>query len=176
MIDAHMGNSPVGYWELETAIAVLQALEPFNLMFFEEPLHYNNPQGYAELCAATTVPVAGGECLTGLAEWKMYVDMNCFDIGQPDASFSGGLSTVVDIAKIFEDRNRNIATQAWGAGGSLMQNIHTAFVCPNTSFIEVPPDYGPLHSEIIGESFQMENGFVLPPDTVGLGITLTEKT
>ena len=102
--------------------------------------------------------------------------MDCFDIGQPDASFTGGLSTVTEVAALLAARDRAIATHAWGAGGSLMQNIHVAFACPNTTIVEIPPDYGPLHSEILGESFQMRDGFVFPPDTPGLGIVLTEKT
>ena len=176
MMDAHMGNAPTGHWNLETATAVLCALEPYGLVFFEEPLHYTDPVGYAALCKATSVPVAGGECLTGACEWQTFVDMDCFDIGQPDASFTGGLSTVVEVAALLAARNRSIATHAWGAGGSLMQNVHVAFACPNTAIVEVPPDYGPLHSEIVGDSFQMRDGDVLPPEGPGLGIVLSEAT
>ncbi len=176
MMDAHMGNAPTGHWSVETAIAVCQALEPYGLVFFEEPLHYTNPWGYAELCAATTLPIAGGECLTGAAEWRTFIDMDCFDIGQPDASFTGGLSVVVEVAEMLAARNRSIATHAWGAGGSLMQNVHAAFACANTCIVEVPPDYGPLHSEVVGDSFQMKDGFVLPPEAPGLGIVLSETT
>jgi len=32
-----------------------------------------------------------------------------------------------------------------------------------------------LHSEIIGDSFTMENGMALPPQTPGLGIRLTDE-
>ncbi len=176
MIDAHMGNAPTGNWDLETATAVLKALEPYNLVFFEEPLHYTDINGYAHLCKKTTVPVAGGECLTGTTEWQRFIEMDGFDIGQPDASFTGGLSTVVEIAGMLAEKNRSIATHAWGAGGSLMQNIHVALACANTTIVEVPPDYGPLHSRIIGESFQMQDGYLLPPDRPGLGIVLSDET
>jgi L-alanine-DL-glutamate epimerase-like enolase superfamily enzyme len=57
-----------------------------------------------------------------------------------------------------------------------MQNVHCGFAAPNTTILEIPPDFGPLHEEIIGESFQMRDGFVLPPTTAGLGIVLTEAT
>ena len=30
-----------------------KAVEPFDLFFFEEPLHYTDPWGYAELCRST---------------------------------------------------------------------------------------------------------------------------
>ena len=64
MMDCHMGNNPQATWTLEVASAVATALEPYGLFFFEEPLHYTDPWGYAQLCKSTTVPIAGGECLT----------------------------------------------------------------------------------------------------------------
>ena len=39
-------------WDVPTATAVLKAVEPYDLFFFEEPLPYTNPWGYAELCGA----------------------------------------------------------------------------------------------------------------------------
>jgi len=174
MLDAHMGNSPGETWNLETAQAVCKVLEPYNLFFLEEPLHYNDPWSYAELCKSTFIPIAGGECLTALYEWRVFAEQDAFDIGQPDAAFSGGLSEFMKIAKMLEQRKRKIATHAWGAGGSLMQNIHCGFACANTTILEIPPAFGPLHAEIIDDSFHMKNGFVLPPDRPGLGIKLTD--
>lgn len=173
-LDGHMGNSPFGAWDLPTARAVLQACEPYNLFFFEEPLPYTNYREYAELRGSTTVPVAGGECLSTMSEWQVYLDHDCFAIAQPDAAYNSGLCHFLEISKAWETRGRKIATHAWGAGGSLMQNIHCAFAAPNTCMLELPPDPGPLHTEIVGDSFQMRDGYVLPPQTPGLGIRLSD--
>lgn len=175
MMDAHMGNSIGKTWDLKTAKAVAKALEPYDLLFLEEPLHYTDPWGYSDLSQSTTVSIAGGECLTGTYEWRTFVDHNSFDIGQPDASFIGGLGQFMKVASMFENKGRKIATHAWGAGGSLMQNIHCGFACANTLILEVAPDYGELHSEVIDDSFHMKDGFVLPPQTPGLGIVLTDR-
>src|SRR2546422_8071418 len=75
---------------------------------------------------------------------------------------------------MLESRGRKLATHSWGAGGSLMQNIHAAFACANTTIVEVAPDYGPLHSEIMNGSFVMKDGMVLPPEKPGLGIILSD--
>ncbi len=176
-LDGHMGNRPGGteIWDADTAAIVCKACEPFDLFFFEEPLHYDDPWGYADLCKRTSVPIAGGECLTGLPEWQMFIEKDCFDIGQPDASYTGGLKLCVDIANLLHQRNKKIATHAWGAGGSLMQNIHVGFACENTAVLEIAPDYGPLHSEVIGDSFILRDGKVIPPTKPGLGITLTDE-
>lgn len=174
MMDAHMSNSPIT-WNLKTAQSVMKAVAPFGLSFFEEPLHYNDRQGYTELCKNTEVPIAGGECLTGTWEWDIFIEQDCFDIGQPDASFTGGMRQCQRIAESLAKRNRQIATHSWGAGASLLQNIHLAFACPNTSVVEMDPILGPLHTEMMRDSFRFKNGRVLPPQTPGLGITLTEE-
>jgi len=175
MLDGHMDNSPSGTWNYDTALAVLRAVEPYDLFFFEEPLPYTDPWSYSELRGKTSVPVAGGECLTGVYEWRVFAERDCFDIGQPDASFTGGLGEFMRVAAMLESRGRRIATHAWGAGGSLMQNIHAGFACGNTVILELPPDPGPLHTEIIDDDFHMEEGSVLPPRKPGLGIQLTDE-
>jgi L-alanine-DL-glutamate epimerase-like enolase superfamily enzyme len=175
MLDGHMGNSPGATWTLPTAKAVLAAVAPYGLSFFEEPLHYTDIQGYAELCRASKIPIAGGECLTATCEWKTFADYDCFDIAQPDASFMG-ISEFMETAAIFKRRNRQIATHCWGAGAALMQNIHCAFACDNTRIIEIPPAFGPLHSEIMRDSFQMKDGKIIRSDAPGFGIHLSDAT
>lgn len=176
MVDAHMGNSPGITWGLDTAIAVSKALEPYNLLFLEEPLHYTRPDLYAQLCRETTTPIAGGECLTAVCEWQTFIGQDSFQIGQPDASFTSGLNEFMKVASMLAKRGRQVATHAWGAGGSLMQNVHCGFACPNTTILEIAPAYGPLHEEVIGDSFSVKDGYVLPPEKPGLGITLSEDT
>jgi galactonate dehydratase len=176
MLDGHMGNSTGITWNLDVALKVCRAVEPFGLFFLEEPLPYTDPWSYAELCRATSVPIAGGECLTALYEWRVFAERDCFDIGQPDASFTGGLTETLRVAALLDGRGRGIAMHAWGAGGSLMQNIHCGFAAPNTRILEIPPDFAGLHAEVVGDSFIFRDGYVLPPDAPGLGIRLTAET
>jgi len=176
MYDAHMGNSAGATWDLKTALAVSKALEEFNLVFFEEPLHYTRPDWYSELQKNTSTPIAGGECLTAVCEWKTFIERDCFAIGQPDASYTAGMSQFMIVAGMLAQRGAQVAPHAWGAGASQMQNIHVGFACPNTRTIEAAPAYGPLHSEVIGDSFRIENGCLLAPEKPGLGIELSEKT
>ncbi len=173
-LDGHMGNNPEATWDLGTAQAVVQAVEPYDLFFFEEPLHYTDPWAYAELCRSTAVPIAGGECLTAKYEWRVFSERDAFDIGQPDAAWTGGFGECLAVAHMLDARGRKIATHSAGAGGALMQNLHLAFACPNTVVCEVLPALGGMHLDITGDSFVFEKGMVLPPQKPGLGIELTE--
>ena len=82
----------------------------------------------------------------------------------------------MSVARLFEKDGKQIATHSWGAGGSLMQNLHCGFAANNTRILEVAPNFGPLHTETVEGSFVMDNGFVLRPETPGLGIRLTDAT
>lgn len=175
MMDAHMGNS-VSTWGLDTAVAVAKALEPYDLFFLEEPLHYTRPDLYSELCKQTTTPIAGGECLTAVCEWQTFIEQDSFHIGQPDASFTAGLDQFMSVAAMLHHKGRKIAPHAWGAGASQMQNIHCGFASDNTAILEVAPAYGPLHSEVIGDSLVLRDGYIMPPEKPGLGIELSEET
>lgn len=175
MIDGHMGNNDSCVWNLQTAYATLQAIKEYDVFFFEEPLHYTDISGYASLCKMIEVPVAGGECLSSFSEWQTFVSSDCFDIGQPDAAFSGGLLEFMKISSLLKDHNRKIATHSWGAGGAFMQNIHCGFASENTVILEIAPAFGPLHSEIIDDDFHMKDGYVYPPSKPGLGIKLTDE-
>jgi L-alanine-DL-glutamate epimerase-like enolase superfamily enzyme len=172
-LDGHQDN-PLGArpWRLATATAVVEAVEPFDLFFFEEALPYTDPWGYRELRRVNDVPIAGGETLAGVQEWRVFADQDAFDMAQPDAAFCGGIGEFLAIAELFASRGRRIATHSWGAGGALMQNLHAAFAAPNTMVVELPPGMGPLHTEVVGDSFVFRDGHVLPPETPGLGIQL----
>jgi galactonate dehydratase len=176
-LDAHMNDKPPEeMWSRDTAAAVANACEPYGLLFLEEALPYRNAKDYAWLRSKTNVPIAGGECLTSLIEWQTYLDAGSFGLGQPDASFTSGLHQVVLIAGAMEKAGCQIAPHAWGAGASLMQNVHVGFACANTRILELPPDPGPLHTELYRTSLRLVDGKVLPPNQPGLGITLDNAT
>jgi L-alanine-DL-glutamate epimerase-like enolase superfamily enzyme len=173
-MDGHMGNNAVT-WDLGVAQAVMRAVEPYDLFFFEEPLPYTDPWSYAELCRTSSVPIAGGECLTAAYEWRVFVEQDAFDIGQPDAAFTGGMLEFGRVAAMLDARGRKVATHSWASGGGFMQNLHAGFAAANTVMLEIAPAYAGLHSEVIAEAFTMTDGMVLPPSMPGLGIVLDDR-
>jgi L-alanine-DL-glutamate epimerase-like enolase superfamily enzyme len=165
LLDGHMGHREgPDRWTVEVATAVLAAIAPYDVLLFEEPLPYGDPAGYAELCASSPVPIAGGEQLSTVDEFRQFA----FSVAQPDAAWLG-VEQFGTVATMFDA----VAPHAWGAGGAVMQNVHAAFAAPNTLVVELPPDAGPLHTEVWGDSLRFHNGHLRPPDTPGLGIELS---
>ncbi len=176
LLDGHMGHREgPERWDVDTAGAVLRALEPFEVVLFEEPLPYDDMADYAALTAESAIPVAGGEQLSTVAEFAAFAERDAFAVAQPDAAWLG-IDGFVRTATLFDERGRHVAPHAWSGGVGVMQNVHAAFACPNTLTVEVPPAAGPLHTELWGDSLQLRGGRVLRPEAPGLGVELTDKT
>lgn len=175
-LDGHMSNVDEGKvaWDVGIAKAVLQAMEPYDLFFYEEPLPYSDLDGYAELCRSTSIPVAGGEALFIREEFGQFARRNAFDIAQIDAAYVG-IGPFMDIAQMFIQQNKRIATHAWASGVGVMANLHAAFATHNVAILELPPLAGPLHTEIYADGYRFKDGYILPPEAPGLGVRLTDQ-
>ncbi len=175
LLDGHMGHreGPTR-WDAETAITVLDAVAPYGLVFFEEPLAYHDLTGYAELGRRSPVPVAGGEQLSTFAEFLPFLERQAFAVAQPDAAWLGMID-FVRVSRHQQLAGRSVAPHAWGAGVAVLQNLHAAFASPNTVIVELPPAAGPLHRELWGDSLTLVDGRVGRPDQPGLGVRLTDE-
>lgn len=184
-LDAHMDNlgETSHVWNLATAQFVLKALEAYPIGFFEEALPYTNMRDYAALRASTTIPVAGGECLTSLEEWRDWLEHKPFALAQLDASYMGGIMNFIKIARLCELQGVNIATHAWSATPGAAANLHAAFASRNTAVCEMAaynpsrPELNthiecPLMTELWIEPPLLENGRIRLADTPGLGVHL----
>lgn len=175
-LDGHMGHrNGVERWNVETATAALQALAPYDLLFFEEPLAYDDPDEYAELRRQAAIPIAGGEQLATADEFRLWMSRGAFDIAQPDAAWMS-LSDFVVVGELAAVHGAGVASHSWSAGGGVMQNVHAAFASPATVIVEAVPDPGELHTLLWGDNLVIENGHVLPPQAPGLGVELTDET
>ncbi len=186
-LDAHMDNldEQSHVWNVATAQYVLRALEPYGIGFFEEALPYTDMQAYAALRTSTTIPVAGGECLSSLEEWRDWLAYRPFALAQLDASFMGGIMSFIKIARLCELQGVAIATHAWSATPGVAANLHAAFACRNTAVCEMAaynparPELNthieaPLLSELWVEPPTIEQGRVRLAPTPGLGVRLPE--
>nr|WP_246400432.1 mandelate racemase/muconate lactonizing enzyme family protein [Jiangella mangrovi] len=175
MLDGHMGHKTGSdRWSLDAARAVLDAVGPGGLEFFEEPLPYDDPDEYAALTSGAPVRVAGGEQLTSVEEFRLWLSRGAFAVAQPDAAWLG-VSGFVEVARLAAARGGFVASHAWSGGGGVLQNVHAAFASPSSLIVEIPPDGGELHTLLWGENLVIEDGWVLPPQAPGLGVTLTDE-
>lgn len=162
-------------WSRRDALALARAVEPAGLLFYEEPLRYDDPEGYAELRRSTSVPVAGGECLTGVDEFRRWVAMGALDHAQPDASHVGGVSICRTVARIAEAAGVGLLVHTGGSiGPGFMANLHVAFASPNARAVEVALAPDDIRRELLVEPLALDGGDLVAPTAPGLGVRLPD--
>lgn len=143
------------------ALKRAKVLEEVGIGWFEEPMPADDVGGHAMLAAATSVPIAIGESLYSLSQFKDYLVQGACSIVQADVARVGGITPWLKIAHMAEAFNIDICPH-------FLMELHVSLVCavPNAPRLEYIPQLGP----ITGRDMRIENGHALPSLEPGLGI------
>ena len=174
MLDAGQGYVPEPWTVLE-AIEVTKALAEIDLFFLEEPVRTDEIDSYAQVRAASAVPVAGGENGCSIYEFKALIDANAVDILQPDVTHAGGISEVKRIAEYAALYGKPIAPHVFRTGASLNAHLHLLAAIPNALICEYQQIANGLREDLLVEPIEMVDGNLIVPDSPGLGIHITDE-
>jgi galactonate dehydratase len=114
-----------------------KVLEPLGLLFIEEPLLSENPEGLAQIAAITATPIALGERLYSRWDFKPFFEAGAVDIIQPDLSHAGGLSECRRIAAMAEAYDVAVAPHCPLGPLALAACLQLAATAPNVAIQEM---------------------------------------
>lgn len=143
------------------AIRRAHLLEPLGIGWIEEPLPADDLDGHVRLSRATSLPVAVGESIYSLAQFREYMQRGACSIVQVDVARIGGITPWLKVAHVAEAFNMAVCPH-------FLMELHVSLVCavPNGRWVE----YIPQLDEITTAPLAIEGGFALAPSTAGLGI------
>jgi len=156
------------------AIRLGQALEPYALLWFEEPIPPDNLLDFAQVAQAVRIPLATGERLTTKAEFGAVLRTGGASILQPALGRSGGILETKKIAALAEAFGAQIAPHLYAGPVEWAANIQLAVTCPNLLLVESIQLGGDFHRPLIGNTLCVEDGYVTAPTAPGLGIAFDE--
>jgi len=137
-----------GQFTTAGAIRLGRALEPFDPLWFEEPVPPDNVAQMAKVAAATRIPVATGERLTTKAEFAPVLREGAAAILQPALGRAGGIWEVKKIAAMAEVYNAQMAPHLYAGPVEWAANIHLAASIPNCLMCETIETE--FHDRLIG--------------------------
>ncbi|MEM6759691.1 MAG: mandelate racemase/muconate lactonizing enzyme family protein [Pseudomonadota bacterium] len=161
-----------GQFTTAGAIRLGQALEPYSPLWFEEPIPPDAAHEMARVANAVRIPVATGERLTTKAEFAPLLRSGAASILQPALGRVGGIWEAKKIATLAEVYNAQMAPHLYAGPVEWAANVHLATAIPNLLMCETIDTA--FHRDLIKNTIQIEQGFIVPPDAPGLGIDMDE--
>ena len=144
------------------------------ILFLEEAIGPDAPEGFKALRRQIDIPVYGGEIITTPKEMITRMKDGVYDGVQPDASVMGGISAVMDIFAASKETGTRVVVHAWGGAAAIMASYHAAFAADG-NLVEYPMLDFPLGAEMIGDQGQIVDGRLIRPTAPGIGVTLTPE-
>lgn len=160
MVDANQ------QWNRPTAQRMCRALEPFDLVWIEEPLDAYDHEGHAALCAAFDTPIATGEMLTSALEHAELIRHRAADYLMPDAPRVGGITPFLKIAALAEHAGLMLAPHF-----AMELHVHLAAAFASEPWVEHFDWLEPLFEERL----EIRDGRICVPTRPGLGLSLSEQ-
>jgi L-alanine-DL-glutamate epimerase-like enolase superfamily enzyme len=157
----------------EQALAIGRELDELGFAWFEEPIPKEQVDGYARLCAAVGTPIAGGESLTTLEQFRPYLECRAYDIVQPDAGLCG-ISEAMRIAQAAQRYGVELCPHSWHNGLMAVENGHLVAALPHPRVLELCMIQGPLQWGSLAERPMIEGGWLSLPQGAGLGVEPAE--
>lgn len=163
------------------AKVLAKELDPFKLMFIEEPVLSENIDALRDIVAHTSTPIATGERMYSRWDFRKVLEQGYVDIIQPDLSHAGGISECKKIAAMAEAYDIAVAPHCPLGPVDLAACIQLDACTPN-AFIQEQSlgiHYNAGGNDLLDymkdpSVFAYENGHVSLPAGPGLGVELDE--
>jgi galactonate dehydratase len=164
-----------GQFTTSGAIRLARLLEPYDPLWFEEPVPPDMPEQMAIVARSTRIPIATGERLTTKYEFARVLAAGAANILQMNLGRVGGLLEAKKIAALAEVHYAQIAPHLYCGPVVGAANIQIATCSPNFLILEGIQRWGGFHAAILKTPIQWDQGYVIPPTAPGLGVELNEN-
>ena len=156
------------------AIRLARRLEPYEPLWFEEPVPPDAPEEMALVARATRIPIAAGERLTTKYDFARVLRSQAAAILQMNLGRCGGILEAKKIAALAEVQHVQLAPHLYCGPVVGAANIQLATCSPNFLMLEGIERWQGIHAELLLKPIRWEAGYVIPPTEPGLGIELNE--
>ncbi|MBV9107740.1 MAG: mandelate racemase/muconate lactonizing enzyme family protein [Verrucomicrobia bacterium] len=156
MVDANMK------WTVDQAIRAARAFHQFDPVWLEEPIIPDDFTGHSRLVREGGLPIAAGENLRTLWDFKHLIEIGGVTFPEPDVTNCGGITPFMKIAHLAEAFNLPVTTH-----GAHDVTVHLLAAVPNASYLEA---HGFGLDSYIAEPLHIEEGYAIACDRPGHGI------
>lgn len=168
------------------AIVLARGIEQYHPFFIEDPTLPDNFDAMSQIAGKIHIPIATGERLLTIHEFEMLLRRDAVQYVRPDVCACGGLTQAKKIAALAEANYVGVVPHNPLSPVSTAACIQLAACIPNFALQEYPSEEGaaqvgtvPQGGEhaaggIVSNPLKLEDGFLIIPDTPGIGVELSD--
>jgi galactonate dehydratase len=165
-----------GRYDLPTGTRVAREVEPFKLLFLEEPVPPENIDAMREVRASTSTPICCGENLFLRHGFRELLERRAADIIMPDLQKCGGLLEGRKIADMAHTYYVPFAPHCVVSPIGTMASCHVCAAVPNFLVLEWHwIERLELWRSFVQEGEIIEKGFITLPERPGFGVDMNEE-
>jgi L-alanine-DL-glutamate epimerase-like enolase superfamily enzyme len=162
--------------DVPSAIRLAKDLEPFHLLWLEEPVPPENVDAMREVKRSTTTPICAGENLYLRHGFRDLIVNQAVDIVMPDIPKCGGLSECRKIANLAEIYYMPFAPHNVASPIGTMASAHVCASVPNFLVLEFHWLHRRYWTSITTEKEDIiKGGYIALSDRPGIGLDLDEE-
>ena len=158
-----------------TSVALAEALVEFRPMFYEDPIQIDSVISQGEIARRTTIPVANGERMHSIWEFRELLTHGGPQYVRPDVGLAGGLTQCKKIAAIAESFHCAVITHNYLGPILTAASVHLDASIPNFITQEYSKNDEAAHNAIYKTVLQRNGGHIPVPEAPGLGVELDEE-
>jgi galactonate dehydratase len=156
-----------------TALPVCVALAQFQPLFVEDPIQIDSIQSQADIARRLTSPIANGERLSSIWEFRELLVAGGSQYVRPDVGLAGGLTHVKKIAGLAESFHAAVVTHNFLGPVLTAASVHLDVSIPNF----VVQEYSKVDEDRAAAfpgALQRQGGYLPVPEAPGLGVRIDD--
>ncbi|MBL7200239.1 MAG: mandelate racemase/muconate lactonizing enzyme family protein [Anaerolineae bacterium] len=159
-------------FDVATAIKLGHALEPYDLMWLEDPIPSGNVAALAKVRAEAGVPICTGEVLETRFAFREMLEEQAADVLMPDLARAGGILEMKKIAAYADTYYVPIAPHNMMGPVATMASVHLCACIPNFRILEYQMGDVPWRDDLVDRPHVVQDGHIALPTDPGLGMAL----
>ena len=169
LLDTHGSPTP------ELSLALAHAAAPYRPLFLEEPVRYGSVDALMEVSRKSPIPIATGEKIFTVREFKELTDRRACAYLQPDIAHCFGITSMMRIAQLAEMSHMLMAPH--NVGGPLYHaaTLHADAAMSNFLIQEVTDVWFQRYHEYADHDWVLRDGYMNVSDRPGLGVEIKEQ-
>jgi len=163
-VDANQG------YDVDTAIEVINKIEPYNIEQVEQPVKWNDLQGLKEVKNASPIPITADEVVKTKDDAMKVIELDAAHNINIKLMKCGGITKALEINRIAEKKGIETMIGCMGENKiSIAAGLHFALSQENVKYADLDSHFS-LLEHLTNGGFNFEDGYLLPLEKPGFGV------